>query len=185
MGKILYFQWNSFMNDGIERALQKMNIIYDTFCYQFADWEKDDAFCEQFEAKIKTGAYRAVFSINYAPLISTVCARHDVRYISWVYDCPIHIRNLATLKNSCNTIYFFDRVQAEEYRSRGIDARHMRWIRNCTAGSMRRGLSVRREKNTRRTLRLWENYTGRSISTIYSRCPLIRGDALRASSQRS
>ena len=112
MGKILYFQWNSFMNDGIERALQKMNIIYDTFCYQFADWEKDDAFCEQFEAKIKTGAYRAVFSINYAPLISTVCARHDVRYISWVYDCPIHIRNLATLKNSCNTIYFFDRVQA-------------------------------------------------------------------------
>ena len=57
MGKILYFQWNSFMNDGIERALQKMNIIYDTFCYQFADWEKDDAFCEQFEAKIKTGAY--------------------------------------------------------------------------------------------------------------------------------
>ena len=56
MGKILYFQWNSFMNAGIERALQKMNIIYDTFCYQFADWEKDDAFCEQFEAKIKTGA---------------------------------------------------------------------------------------------------------------------------------
>ena len=53
MGKILYFQWNSFMNAGIERALQKMNIIYDTFCYQFADWEKDDAFCEQFEAKIK------------------------------------------------------------------------------------------------------------------------------------
>ena len=48
-----------------------------------------------------------------------------MRYISWVYDCPIHIRNLATLKNSCNTIYFFDRVQAEEYRSRGIDARHM------------------------------------------------------------
>ena len=125
MGKILYFQWNSFMNAGIERALQKMNIIYDTFCYQFADWEKDDAFCEQFEAKMKAGAYEAVFSINYAPLISTVCARHDVRYISWVYDCPIHIRDLTTLKNSCNTIYFFDRIQAEEYRSRGIDARHM------------------------------------------------------------
>ena len=178
MGKILYFQWNSFMNAGIERALQKMNIIYDTFCYQFADWEKDDAFCEQFEAKIKTGAYRAVFSINYAPLISTVCARHDVRYISWVYDCPIHIRDLTTLKNSCNTIYFFDRVQAEEYRSRGIDARHMPLAVDTE-------LYRRREKNTRRTLHLWENYTGRSISTICSRCPLIRGDALRASSQRS
>lgn len=172
----------------LNRALQKMNIIYDTFCYQFADWEKDDAFCEQFEAKMKAGAYEAVFSINYAPLISTVCARHDVRYISWVYDCPIHIRDLTTLKNSCNTIYFFDRIQAEEYRSPGESMQgtcRLRWIRNCTAGFMRRVRSVRREKNTRRTLHLWENYTGRSISTICSRCPLIRGDALRASSQRA
>ena len=187
MGKILYFQWNSFMNDGIERALQKMNIIYDTFCYQFADWEKDDAFCEQFEAKIKTGAYEAVFSINYAPLISTVCARHDVRYISWVYDCPIHIRNLATLKNSCNTIYFFDRVQAEEYRSRGIDARHMPLAVDTEL--YRRIYETESERAEREKyetdIALVGSYTGRSISTICSRCPLIRKDVLRASSQHS
>ena len=30
---------------------------------------------------------------------------------------------------------------------------------------------------------MWENYTGRSISTIYSRCPLIRGDALIIAAQ--
>ena len=125
MGKILYFQWNSFMNAGIERALQKMNIIYDTFCYQFADWEKDDAFCEQFEAKIKTGAYRAVFSINYAPLISTVCARHDVRYISWVYDSPMHIRNIEVMKNSCNEIYMFDWGQVQEYKKLGVNMEHL------------------------------------------------------------
>ena len=41
------------MNAGIERALQKMNIIYDTFVISLRTGEKDDAFCEQFEAKIK------------------------------------------------------------------------------------------------------------------------------------
>ena len=31
MGRILYFQWHSFMNAGMERALQKLEIAYDTF----------------------------------------------------------------------------------------------------------------------------------------------------------
>ena len=31
MGRILYFQWHFFMNAGMERALQKLEIDYDTF----------------------------------------------------------------------------------------------------------------------------------------------------------
>ena len=42
MGRILYFQWHSFMNAGMERALQKLEIDYDTFFYTFTDWEKDE-----------------------------------------------------------------------------------------------------------------------------------------------
>ena len=40
MGRILYFQWHSFMNAGMERALQKLEIAYDTFFYTFTDWER-------------------------------------------------------------------------------------------------------------------------------------------------
>ena len=47
MGRILYFQWHSFMNAGMERALQKLEIDYDTFFYTFTDWEKDEEFCYQ------------------------------------------------------------------------------------------------------------------------------------------
>lgn len=125
MGKILYFQWHSFMNAGMERALQKMGVVYDTFFYAFEDWEEDDSFCENFEQKLISDKYEKVFSVNYSPLISKVCECHQIQYISWVYDCPIHIRNLETLRNKCNTIYFFDRIQAEEYKKQGIDARHM------------------------------------------------------------
>lgn len=125
MGRILYFQWHSFMNAGMERALQKLEIDYDTFFYTFTDWEKDEEFCYQFEEKLASETYEKVLSVNYSPLISRVCEDHQVPYISWVYDCPIHIKNLDTLCNSCNTIYFFDRIQAETYQKQGINARHM------------------------------------------------------------
>lgn len=125
MAKLLYFQWHSFMNQGMEHALKKLGIEYETFFYQFNDWEKDDKFCELFEQEIKKGIYHKVLSVNYAPLISEICERHQIPYISWVYDSPLHIRCLDSLKNSCNTIYFFDRMQAEEYRQFGADARHL------------------------------------------------------------
>ena len=125
MGRILYFQWHSFMNAGMERALQKLEIAYDTFFYTFTDWEKDEEFCCRFEKKLISEKYEKVLSVNYSPLISRVCEDHQVPYISWVYDCPIHIREHETLYNSCNTIYFFDRMQAETYQKQGINARHL------------------------------------------------------------
>lgn len=121
---ILFFQWHSFMNQGMERALQKLDIKYDTFFYQFQDWEKDDVFLEQFGRQLKNGRYDAVLSVNFSPLISLVCEQQGMKYIAWVYDSPVHIRDLSSMKNSCNQIYFFDRGQAEEYRRQGIDAKY-------------------------------------------------------------
>lgn len=123
--KILFFQWHSFMNKGIERALAELYIKYDIYFYQFNDWEKDDIFVEKFTKALRRNGYDSVLSVNYAPLISQVCEQAGIRYVSWVYDSPLHIRNLETLKNSCNEIYFFDRGQTEEYRSMGVNARHM------------------------------------------------------------
>lgn len=123
--RILFFQWHSFMNKGMERALGKLNIAYDTFYYSFTDWEKDDAFLEQFRKKIKGRGYDRVLSVNFAPLISEVCEEQGVEYVSWVYDSPVHIRNLETMKRSCNRIYFFDRGQALECQKMGIPAYHM------------------------------------------------------------
>lgn len=113
------------MNQGMERALEALDITYDTFFYQFTDWEKDDSFLEKLRQTLKKQSYSCVLSVNFAPLISQVCEELGIRYVSWVYDSPLHIRNLESLKNSCNEIYFFDRAQAEAYQQIGIDARHM------------------------------------------------------------
>lgn len=123
--KVLFFQWASFMNQGIEKALNQLEIVYEIFFYQFQDWESDDRFNQIFHEKLKNGVYDEVLSVNFSPLISNICEEFGIHYIAWVYDSPVHIQNIEPMKNSCNTIYFFDRGQAEEYSSQGICARHL------------------------------------------------------------
>ena len=120
MKKILFFQWHSFMNKGMERALQKLEIPYDTFFYQFEDWEHDDRFLELFRKKIKECAYTDVLSVNFSPLVSQICEEVAIPYTAWVYDSPIHIRDTKCLFRSCNRLFFFDRGQAEEYQKAGV-----------------------------------------------------------------
>ena len=125
MRKILFFQWHSFMNQGMERALKELGWEYDVFFYQFTDWEKDDKFVQLFLEKIKNSHYTDVLSVNYAPLISDICKEQGIPYTAWVYDSPIHIRNTKNMENDCNRIFFFDRGQAENYQKQGIHAFHM------------------------------------------------------------
>lgn len=68
--KILFWQWHSFMNRGIETAFQKLNVEYDILFYQQTDWEKNDGIVETLEQKLATQAYDLVFSVNFAPLVA-------------------------------------------------------------------------------------------------------------------
>ena len=62
MRKILFFQWHSFMNQGMEQALKELGWEYDVFFYQFTDWEKDDKFVQLFREKIKKESLRPLFT---------------------------------------------------------------------------------------------------------------------------
>lgn len=126
--KVLFFQWDAFMQKGIETALKELNIEYDTFYYTMKDWDNDselESSLDRYIAVSKT-LYDCVFSVNFSPVISDLCNRLKLPYISWVYDCPINIRRTEALKNKCNTIYFFDRIQAQHYMENGVEgAKHL------------------------------------------------------------
>ena len=119
--KILFWQWNAFMQKGMENALKKLNIEYHVFYYQLKDWEHDAFFSGKLEKELEEDTYDAVLSVNYCPLISNVCEKRGVKYIAWVYDSPIHIRDLSSFHNECNRIYFFDRGQREKYQKEGYE----------------------------------------------------------------
>lgn len=125
MRRILFFRWGSFMDISIERTLKKMGIQYQTYDYGFSDWDKDDNFYEIFLDFMKTSDSEIVFSVNFSPLISLVCQELEREYISWIYDSPIHIRNLETMKNDCNRVFLFDRGLVVHYQKMGIRAMHL------------------------------------------------------------
>lgn len=116
---VLFWQWNAFMQKGMENALKKLNITYRIFHYQLSDWEQDAVFIEKLEKELEQDTFDAVLSVNYCPLVSNICQNHNLRYIAWVYDSPVHIRELSSFHNSCNRIYFFDRGQVEKYKKQG------------------------------------------------------------------
>jgi hypothetical protein len=68
MRKILFFQWNAFMQKGIERAFTYLGMEYDTFYYIFKDWDKDDDFKEKFKKRLQSCQKR----ISYYKNISLV-----------------------------------------------------------------------------------------------------------------
>lgn len=123
--RVLFYQWHSFMNRGVEKAFQQLDIAYDVLFFQQTDWEKDTGLGRQLIKKLEEKEYAMVFSINFAPVVSEICQQKNMVYVSWVYDAPIHIRDISSLKNACNRIFFFDRVQAQGYSSQGIIAFHM------------------------------------------------------------
>lgn len=118
--RILCWQWRSFLKTGVERALQALVPEVTFFFYQMEDWEKDDRFCEAFLAALKKVPFDAVFSVNFNPLISRICHEQGVPYLSWIYDAPLHIRDLSPLRKEENHAFFFDRGEAQSLRNEGF-----------------------------------------------------------------
>lgn len=113
------------MNPGIEKALRCLKVDFETFEYQFSNWEEDLEFQNKFREKIDSDNFDFVLSVNYAPLISEVCEEKGLPYKCWIYDSPIHITDKSTLKNSVNTLFCFDRGQCIRYQNAGVHSVHL------------------------------------------------------------
>ncbi len=130
MMKILYMNWKSYAGEDLLEAFSHLkdrtgNPV-EVMAYPFENTEKrtDPAFEERFTAALKKEKPDAVCSFNYYPLISSVCGRENVPYLSIVYDSPhISLYSYTTL-NPCNHIYVFDSAVAEEFHRQGIPTVH-------------------------------------------------------------
>lgn len=109
----------------IIRAFEKLNINYELMNYGFTAENNAADFGELLEKAIKDKGYSLVFSMGFIPAVSDVCQTHGIKYVSWVWDNPLLISNQEALLNSCNEVFFFDRVQAYMYAAQGVNAHHL------------------------------------------------------------
>ncbi|MFQ8777315.1 MAG: DUF3880 domain-containing protein [Roseburia sp.] len=61
-----------------------------------------------------------VFTVNYFPLISNVCERTGVKYVSWTCDNPLISMYHESVFHACNYIFTFDKTNYLEFRGMGV-----------------------------------------------------------------
>ncbi|MDE6750921.1 MAG: glycosyltransferase [Lachnospiraceae bacterium] len=122
--KILFIEWASFGNEDMKEAFCKEGHILVCFPFSNKDSRRDEAI----EAELASALHREVpdmvFSFNYFPVISNVCKKENIRYISWIYDSPYVMLYSYTTINPCNTIYVFDKELYLEFHKAGIQTVH-------------------------------------------------------------
>lgn len=122
--KILFIEWQSFGIEDMKDALSAEGHTFACFPFSNKDARRDAELEKDLTAALHKETPDAVFSFNYFPVISNVCKKEDVRYISWIYDSPYVLLYSYTVINPCNTIYIFDKELYLEFHKAGIETVH-------------------------------------------------------------
>ncbi len=120
--RVLFYEWESYLQYDVREICREKGLYLEPFSWKFLDKNEDERFEYWFEHNIESSRFDAIFSINYWPLLSKEAQKNGIRYIAWCYDNPLNVINIEdTLSNTVNEIYFFDRLQAQEYIEKGFE----------------------------------------------------------------
>ncbi|MBD5448981.1 MAG: glycosyltransferase [Lachnospiraceae bacterium] len=122
--KILFIEWKSFGNNDIMDAFIAEG--HEVVCYPFSnkDSRRDSELEQHLSSSLRKEVPDVVFSFNYFPVISNVCKKENIKYISWIYDSPYVMLYSYTAINPCNVIYVFDKELYMEFHNAGIRTVH-------------------------------------------------------------
>ena len=118
--RILIYEYKHFGIEDIVSAFVKYGYKIDKITGEIKDSGSDKQFENRLEDKLNQGQYDFVFSFNYYPVISKVCQKNEIKYVSWVYDSPLITLYSYTVINSCNYIFLFDGGMYNQLSSAGI-----------------------------------------------------------------
>ena len=108
--KILHVQWSVLGTADIEEAFLAEG--YDVVRFPFSK-NQDVVHNQKVEEELTTALHKevpdVVFSFNFFPVISKVCTKEGIQYISWIFDDPCVFLYSDTVTNACNRIYVFDK----------------------------------------------------------------------------
>lgn len=122
--RILFIEWNSFGNNDMKQAFEAEGHTLITFPFSNKEGRHDDPTAQKLAETLHRETPDFVFSFNYFPLISNVCKKEDIKYISWIYDSPYVMLYSYTAINPCNIIYVFDKELCLEFQRAGINTVH-------------------------------------------------------------
>lgn len=122
MNILLYDFLNSYIQYDLVYYLEKMGHNCNNVSYsQQVDKYNDNSFTMKMEKDLEDGNYDLVLTTNFWPIVSKVCKKHDIKYVSWFFDSPPNLPTAECMEYSCNKIFFFARADYEYYKGLGLD----------------------------------------------------------------
>ena len=119
---LLYDFLNSYIQYDLVYYLEKMGHNCNNVSYsQQVDKYNDNSFTMKMEKDLEDGNYDLVLTTNFWPIVSKVCKKHDIKYVSWFFDSPPNLPTAECMDFSCNKIFFFSRADYEYYKGLGLD----------------------------------------------------------------
>ena len=122
--KILLYDMGAYTQNDLTSCLKARGVAYRSIYYRCKDIYQDDFFCRRFEKYLCADDYACVLSINFFPLVATICHKHGIPYISWSYDSPLSYKKHPYFHFPTNRIYLFDRIECEMLEKQGFQTVH-------------------------------------------------------------
>lgn len=112
---ILFCKHNSICEPGIIRALDLLGHKLILPSCSFSHPDTDDAYDAVLCEEIRKNSFDLVFSVNFIPVIATVCHRLQVPYFCWIVDSPVIQLYSHTLQYDSNYVFLFDYTLYTEF----------------------------------------------------------------------
>lgn len=119
--KILYLDSPAFAKEDMIEAFTECNFTCVPFFHPSYNQRNDADYTKAFEEAVSKDDYAFVFSFNYFPILSNCCKKHNLKYISYVYDSPLVSLYSCTLINPCNYVFLFDKTTYFYFKNAGIN----------------------------------------------------------------
>ena len=116
---ILYFSWGENSTDDFQDAMTRLGHTVCTIQSAVQNYIENPPLTQALENELQKHAYDFMFSFDYLPFISETANAHQIKYVSWVYDCPHWTLYSPTIKYECNYIFLFDQDLFSCVTSRG------------------------------------------------------------------
>ncbi|WP_029202118.1 glycosyltransferase family protein [Oribacterium sp. NK2B42] len=81
----------------------------------------DDKLEGLIQTDIRSNHYDFIFTVNYSPIVSSICYKNNLRYVSWTYDTPMNLPSLETMDNPSNYNFIFDHGEYLKYKEEGLE----------------------------------------------------------------
>lgn len=123
--RILYYDWDEFNGEDCRDAMRRLGYhveIFKSYPNKYDVTEEiEKGLNEAFDRAAGKGEpFDLVFSFDFFPNVSAICAQRGMRYVSWVFDCPHYSIDSTYIKKETNHVFLFDRILCENMRKKGI-----------------------------------------------------------------